>query len=215
MSNHHDHDSSQRVSTDEEATLTYYQALEVSIRELMISKGAFSAADVRKQIEMMDSRSPVLGSRVVARAWVDGAFKDRLLTDANAACGELGITVGEANLVVVENTSRVHNVIVCTLCSCYPRAVLGYPPDWYKSKVYRSQVVREPRKVLAEFGTLLPDNVAVKVHDSTAEKRYLVLPLRPTGTDSMTEGSLSALVTRDSMIGVAFAAAPDSSTETP
>jgi len=145
---------------------------------------------------------------VVARAWVDPAFKARLLADGTAACLELGIDIRPTRLVAVENTPEVHNLIVCTLCSCYPRLLLGLPPDWYKSRAYRARAVREPRAVLAEFGTELPDGVTVRVHDSTADMRYLVIPMRPPGTEQLGEAELAALVTRDSMIGVALARRP-------
>ena len=164
---------------------------------------------MRRQIELIDSRTPALGARVVARAWVDAEFRKRLLADAVAAVGELGVTMYDGTrLVVMENTPRVHNMVVCTLCSCYPRTVLGLPPDWYKSRAYRARAVREPRALLAEFGTVLPEGVEVCVHDSTADLRYLILPLRPAGTEGMTEDELAALVTRDSMIGVAVVRPP-------
>jgi nitrile hydratase len=143
----------------------------------------------------------------VARAWVDPEFKRLLLADGNAALEALGLERGPYKLVVVENTDEVHNVIVCTLCSCYPRWLLGLPPDWYKSRAYRSRVVREPREVLGEFGTVLPDEVVIRVHDSNADMRYLVLPCRPEGTEGWSEERLAARVTRDAMIGVALAAA--------
>jgi nitrile hydratase subunit alpha len=145
----------------------------------------------------------------VARAWVDPDYKQRMLTDGNAAAEEVGLDHGAYKLVVVENTPAAHNVIVCTLCSCYPRWLLGLPPDWYKSRSYRSRVVREPRAVLREFGLELPDSVTVRVHDSNADMRYLVLPLRPAGTQGWSEDRLATLATRDSMIGVALAAAPE------
>ena len=181
---------------------TYYQFMEISVRELLIEKGVLSAEDIRNAVEEMDSRGPELGAQVVARAWVDPQFKQSLLQDATAAVKALGIDIGPLQLLVVENTTEVHNLIVCTLCSCYPRTLLGLPPDWYKSREYRSRTVREPRSVLREFGTEIPDEVEVRVHDSTADLRYLVLPQRPTGTGHLTEDELSALVERDSMIGV-------------
>jgi len=195
-----------RPDTDD--SLTYYKAMEVAVRELLIEKGVISADDVRRAIEAMDARSPAQGARIVARAWADPAYKTRLLVDPNAAIKELGIEPGVYRLVVLENTPRVHNLVVCTLCSCYPRGVLGLPPDWYKSRAYRSRAVREPRAVLREFGTEIPDHVEVRVHDSTADMRYLVLPERPAGSDGMSESALAELVTRDSMIGVARARAP-------
>ena len=149
--------------------------------------------------------SPADGAKVVAKAWSDSAFKAQLLADPKAAIESLGYDVGPApNLVVLENTDSLHHVVVCTLCSCYPRVLLGPPPDWYKSKQYRGRVVIDPRGVLQEFGTALADDVEIKVVDSTADMRYLVLPPRPTGTDGMSEQDLAALVTRDSMVGVTF-----------
>jgi nitrile hydratase len=189
-----------RPDTDD--TLTYYKAMEIAVRELLIEKGVISAEDVRRAIEAMDARSPAQGARIVARAWSDPAYKARLLADPNSAIKELGIEPGVYKLVVLENTPSVHNLVVCTLCSCYPRGVLGLPPDWYKSRAYRSRAVREPRVVLREFGTEIADHVEVRVHDSTADMRYLVLPERPAGTEGLSESALAALVTRDSMIGV-------------
>lgn len=189
------------------APLTYFQLMEVSLRELLVEKGVVSDAEVDAAAADMKSRGPERGAKVVARAWTAPAFKQRLLADGTAACEELGLDVPALKLVVVENTPDVHNVIVCTLCSCYPRMLLGLPPDWYKSRNYRSRVVREPRAVLAEFGTRLPDQVAIRVHDSTADMRYMVLPLRPAGTEDWSEERLAGIVTRDSMIGVALAKA--------
>jgi nitrile hydratase subunit alpha len=181
----------------------YYQVMEIALRELLIEKNIFTAADVRKQIEAMDSRTPAIGARLVARAWVDAEYKLRALADGSAAAREIGIEIGPTRLIVLENTAAIHNLVVCTLCSCYPRMLLGLPPDWYKSKNYRSRAVREPRAVLREFGTEIADHIQVRVHDSTADMRYLVLPLRPEGTQNMNETQLAELVTRDSMIGVA------------
>ena len=181
----------------------YYDIMETAIRELFIEKGFIGPGDIRRQIEVLDSRSPALGAAVVARAWTDPGFRERLLKDGRRACEELGITFyDDTDLIVLENTNSVHNLIVCTLCSCYPRPVLGLPPDWYKAKPYRSRAVIEPRKLLAEFGTHIPDSVEVRVSDSTATVRYLVLPSRPAGTDGWAEDDLAALVTRDAMIGV-------------
>jgi nitrile hydratase subunit alpha len=188
---------------DDEDSVSYYRTMEIAVRELLIEKNIFTASDLRAQIEAMDARSPARGAKVVARAWCDSDFKARLLANGAQACEELGLELGPLKLVVVENTSEVHNVIVCTLCSCYPRMLLGLPPDWYKSREYRSRVVHEPRRVLEEFGTRLPAQVALRVHDSTADMRYLVLPMQPAGTDALDESSLAALVTRDAMIGTA------------
>ena len=181
----------------------HYELMVHAIKELLIEKGVISADDIRKTLEFMDTRTPALGAKVVAKAWTDPAFKKRLLADGTKAVAELGIPMGDAELIVVENTKDTHNVIVCTLCSCYPRTVLGLPPDWYKSRNYRSRVVIEPRAVLTEFGTTVPDDVTVRVHDSNADMRYLVLPMRPTGTESWSEERLASLVTRDCMVGVA------------
>lgn len=190
---------------DQDDTLTYYRAMEVAVRELLMEKGVFTADDVRRQVENMDGRNAGRGARMVARAWIDPDYRNRMLADGSRAAVKLGLDVGPLKLVVVENTASVHNVIVCTLCSCYPRMLLGLPPDWYKSRNYRSRVVREPRAVLAEFGTLIPNDTQIRVHDSTADMRYLVLPMRPQGTDNWSEADLARLVTRDSMIGVALA----------
>ncbi len=184
--------------------LTYFQLMEISLRELLVEKGVVTEQAIGDALADMRARTPERGAKVVARAWVDPAFKARLLENGTRACEEYGVDVPGLRLVVVENTPAVHNVIVCTLCSCYPRMLLGLPPDWYKSANYRSRVVREPRAVLAEFGTHVPDSVQIRVHDSTADMRYLVLPMRPAGTEGWSEERLAALVTRDCMIGVAL-----------
>jgi nitrile hydratase len=190
---------------DQDDTLTYYRAMETAVRELLIEKRVFTAEDVRRQVEYMDGRNAGMGAQMVARAWIDPDYRGRMLADGSKAAEELGLEIGPLKLVVVENTPSVHNVIVCTLCSCYPRMLLGLPPDWYKSRNYRSRVVREPRAVLAEFGTTIPNDTQIRVHDSTADMRYLVLPMRPEGTENRSEAELARLVTRDSMIGVALA----------
>jgi nitrile hydratase subunit alpha len=173
-----------------------------AIEELLEERGVLSREEVEAQVEYMEARTYENGARLVARAWVNPAFKERLLFDTKAAAAELGIDAsGTIEFATVENTDEVHNVIVCTLCSCYPRAILGRPPDWYKSFAYRSRVVVEPREVLREFGLELPENKRVALHDSSADLRYLVLPQRPTGTEGMDEDELAALVTRDSLIG--------------
>lgn len=187
---------------DLDGPLTEAQITEVAIRELLIEKGIATAAEITAEVAAMDARTPAQGARVVARAWVDPDFKTRLLADGTAACEELGIEMGTLKLVALENTEKTHNVVVCTLCSCYPRNLLGLPPDWYKSRAYRSRTVKEPRAVLKEFGTALPEDIAVRVHDSTADMRYLVVPLRPSGTETFNESELADLVTRDGMIGV-------------
>jgi nitrile hydratase alpha subunit len=182
----------------------FYEVMETAVRELLMERGLIKAGEIRRQIEVIDSRTPALGAKVVARAWTDPAFKARLLADGRGACEELGISFyDDTGLIVLENTESVHNLIVCTLCSCYPRPVLGLPPDWYKLKPYRARAISEPRAVLAEFGTTIPDDVEVRVSDSTAVIRYLVLPRRPAGTEHLSEDALADLVTRDAMIGVA------------
>ena len=188
--------------------LTYFQLMEVSLRELLVEKGLLTEEQIRREVEDMRARTPERGAKVVARAWVDPEYKKRLLENGTKACEELGLDVPALKLVVVENTPQVHNVIVCTLCSCYPRMLLGIPPDWYKSRAYRSRMVREPREVLKEFGLNIPLEIQVRVHDSTADMRYLVLPMRPAGTEGWSEERLAALVTRDSMIGVSAPKSP-------
>lgn len=181
-----------------------FEALEAAFREMLVARGVLSDRDVEERVERMHACRPALGAQVVARAWFDPDFRARLLADGSAAVRELGIDVGALKLVVVANDERTHNLIVCTLCSCYPRMLLGMAPDWYKSVAYRARAVREPRAVLAEFGVVLPPGVAVRVHDSTADMRYLVLPMRPRGTEGLDEAACAALVTRDAMIGVAI-----------
>ena len=214
---HHDHGHAHGHAPDPHAPVeeTFtpradLRVIEQALRELLIEKGVFSAAQLRQQIETTDSRVPELGAKVVARAWVDADFKARLLADAKTTIGDfLGVDLsGTPELIVVENTASHHHVICCTLCSCYPRAVLGVPPAWYKSREYRSRVVFEPRKVLAEFGTELPPDVTISVVDSNADMRYIVLPRRPDGTQHLGEAALAALVTRDSMVGVSLALQP-------
>ena len=183
--------------------LTYFQLMEISLRELLVEKGVVTEEEVAEEVEAMRKRGYERGARVVARAWVDPEYKKRLLANGTEACEELGLEIPALKLLAVENTPEVHNAIVCTLCSCYPRMLLGIPPEWYKSRNYRSRMVREPRAVLAEFGLEIPEQVAIRVHDSTADMRYLVLPMRPAGTGGWSEERLASLVTRDSMIGVA------------
>jgi nitrile hydratase len=199
----HDHAHPRAPAAKDEKIHSYYQLLGLALKDLLIEKGILTPDEIRKMIETRDAITPAQGARIVARAWTDPAYKARLLADGSAAMAEMGIDMGELRLVVVENTAHIHNLIVCTLCSCYPRAVLGLPPSWYKSREYRARAVREPRAVLAEFGTRVADDVELRVHDSTADMRYLVLPARPAGTEALDAGELAALVTRDGMIGVA------------
>jgi nitrile hydratase len=189
--------------------LSYFQLMEVSLRELLVEKGVVTEEQVNATVEDMRSRTPERGAKVAARAWLDPAFKARLLQNGTKACEELGLDVPALKLLVVENTPQVHNAIVCTLCSCYPRMLLGIPPEWYKSRNYRSRMVREPRAVLAEFGLVLPEKIQIRVHDSTADMRYIVLPMRPAGTEGWSEERLAALVNRDCMIGVAVPKGPN------
>jgi len=183
--------------------------LEQALRELLIENNVFTAADIQRQIEDTESRNPGMGAKVVAHAWADPEFKARLLADPKPALAAFGIDVSSSpELKVVENTERVHHMIVCTLCSCYPKMLLGIPPAWYKSREYRSRAVIEPRTVLREFGCVVPVDVEVRVVDSTADLRYVVLPRRPAGTEGWSEARLAELVNRDSMIGVSFAREP-------
>ncbi len=199
----HDHlsPSGHPYREDQDGPLSYWQTMEIAIRELLIEKEVLTAAEIATQIDAMDARSPANGARVVAKAWTDPEFRTALLADAGAATRAMGFDIGPMNLIALENTPNLHNMVVCTLCSCYPRNLLGLPPDWYKSRAYRSRAVREPRSVLAEFGVTLPASTEVRVHDSTADMRYVVIPLRPEGTGDLDENALAALVTRDSMIG--------------
>jgi nitrile hydratase len=213
---HHDHDKphshphSPPAPDDDDGYDRYEVLLQTAIRELLDEKGIISAAELHRQIDYQDSLTPAIGGKIVAKAWTEPEFKKKLLADPLKAINEsfeLDITT-PLDLVVLENTQKVHNVVVCTLCSCYPRMLLGIPPAWYKSLDYRSRVVVEPRKVLAEFGTVLAEEVEVRVSDSTADLRFLVLPNRPAGTEGMTQAQLAELVSRDSMIGTAVVSAP-------
>jgi nitrile hydratase len=190
--------------------LGYYARRAAAIEALLIEKGLLTSGELQSQLQINESRTPGDGARVVARAWANPDFKQRLLADPRSALAELGYGLLDTTpmLVVVENTDRVHYMVVCTLCSCYPRALLGRPPDWYKSLAYRSRAVTEPRSVMREFGLELSEGVEVRVLDSTADLRYLVLPRRPAGTEHLDEERLSRLVSRDSMIGVTEALDP-------
>ena len=196
MSGHHQHERAGRTTSP-------YAARIRAIEALLLEKGVLTEPEVQDSISYMEARSPANGAKLVARSWMDGRFEELLLSDAKAAALQLGMELEHpAEFVVVKNTPGVHNLIVCTLCSCYPRAILGRPPDWYKSFEYRSRAVREPRAVMREFGFEPPEGVEVIVHDSTADVRYMVLPMRPPGTEDMREGELVELVTRDSLVGV-------------
>jgi hypothetical protein len=173
-----------------------------ALKEALVAQGLLAAGEVALEVRKLQEPGRHLGGRIVARAWVDPAFKARLLDNGKDGCAELGIKVGEARLIVVENTPEVHNLICCTLCSCYPRSILGQPPAWYRGKAFRARAVREPRAMLVEFGTELPVSTRVDVHDSNADMRYLVLPMRPAGTEDWTEAQLEAIVTRDALVGI-------------
>jgi nitrile hydratase len=204
---HHDHDhhhAPHPIREDDDVALTDAEAKFLALKSMLIEQGVLTADEIRKRQEENDRATPHQGARMVAKAWVDPAFKARMLEDGKAAAIELGIEVTEAELMVIENTPSCHNLIVCTLCSCYPRSLLGEPPAWYVSKAYRSRAVREPRKVLREFGLSFPASVEVRVHDSNADLRYIVLPIRPQGTEGLSEAELAALVSRDCLVGAAL-----------
>lgn len=209
----HDHDHDEHgahpgTQPDDVSPAGRHELMNLAMQELLIEKGVLTSEQIRRGLEVIDSWQPSRGAEVVARAWLDPAFKQRLLNDGNSAVSDFDVDMGVVKLTVVENTERVHNVIVCTLCSCYPRGLLGLPPDWYRSKRYRARIVREPRKVLAEFGTHIPDDVTVRVHDSLADLRYLVLPRRPQATEGWSREQLASIVSRDSMVGVALPKIP-------
>ena len=186
-----------------------YAARTHELESMLVGKGHITTEEIEAQIENRDSAHPGRGARIVARAWVDPEYRELLLSDAKAAAGELGIdTSAIVKLDVLENTPTRHHVVVCTLCSCYPRAILGEPPMWYKSEAYRGRVIREPREVLAEFGLSLPGEVQIVVVDSTADQRFLVLPTPPEDSEGLSEEDLAELVTRDSMIGVGHPLSP-------
>ena len=198
----HAHDDHAPVTEHDDGPPSEYEIMSRAMQEILEGKGVVTAEEIRRRMEQFEEDFPYRGSRVVARAWVDPEFRKRLLEDGRAACAEMGIELEAERLIAVENTPEVHNMIVCTLCSCYPRALLGMPPTWYKSRNYRSRVVFEPRSVLKEFGTILPDTVTVRVHDSNADMRYVVIPMRPAGTEGWTESELADILTRDTLVGV-------------
>ena len=197
----HDHDHSKTFQPDHREPTTDAARVGLALRELLIEAGHYTPEEEQRVIADMQGASPENGGRIVARAWTDAGYRSRLLANGAEAIKELGYELEPYEFTVMENTDDTHNVIVCTLCSCYPRALLGMSPAWYKSKSYRSRVVREPRSVLKEFGVELSDDVEVRVHDSTAELRYMVLPQRPPGTEDWSEERLAAIVTRDALIG--------------
>lgn len=196
-----DHDHSRTFQPDHPEPTTDAARVGLALRELLIEAGHYTPDEERQVIADMQGASPKNGGKIVARAWTDPEYRERLLANGAEAIRELGYELEPYEFTVMENTDDKHNVIVCTLCSCYPRALLGMSPAWYKSQRYRSRVVREPRAVLREFGVELSAEIEVRVHDSTAELRYMVLPQRPAGTDDWSEEQLAAIVTRDSLIG--------------
>jgi nitrile hydratase alpha subunit len=209
MRHDHDHPHDKAHGRDfDEGPPSEYEIMSRAMQELLEEKGVISAEQIRKRMEKFEEDFPYRGSRVIAHAWADAAFRRRLLEDGKAACAEFGLDLEADRLIAVENTPEVHNVIVCTLCSCYPRALLGMPPTWYKSENYRKRVVREPRAVLREFGVELPPETEIRIWDSSADLRYIVVPQRPAGTDDLSEEQLAALVTRESMIGTGLVAGP-------
>jgi Nitrile hydratase, alpha chain len=201
VTDHVDHDHSRTFQPDHREPTSDAALVGLAVRELLIEKGYYNAEEEQAVIAKMQGATPANGGKIVARAWTDAGYRKRLLESGARSIRELGFDLEPYEFTVMENTAHVHNVIVCTLCSCYPRALLGMSPAWYRSKSYRARVVREPRAVLSEFGVRLADDVDVRVHDSTAELRYMVLPQRPVGTDDWPEDELAALVTRDSLIG--------------
>ena len=208
---HTDHGGSPHTGMSEDQEMGYYPRRVQAIEALLTEKGVCTRAEIQGVVDKRESRSPADGARIVARAWMDPEFKARLLVNAKAAVAELGYEGADdlPDVVVTENTGTLHHLVVCTLCSCYPTWLLGRPPDWYKSLTYRSRAVSDPRGVMREFGLEIEPDVEVRVLDSTAEVRYLVLPQRPEGTEGFSEEALSRLVTRDSMVGVSRPLSPE------
>lgn len=210
MSPHdHDHDDHKPIREDDDVELTEREATFLALKSLLIEQGLVTADEIRKRMEFNERGSPHQAARMIAKAWLDPGYKSRLLADTKAAAAEIGIETTEAELVTLENTPDRHNIVVCTLCSCYPRSLLGEPPAFYVSKAYRSRAVREPRKVLREFGVDIPESVDIAVHDSNADLRYIVMPMRPAGTEGMSEADLAGLISRDCVVGCALPSAPD------
>jgi nitrile hydratase len=208
MMNEHKHDDHAPLVAEDDAGNLEGQQITNALQALLVRKGLISAGEITLEIQKIEAPGTHLGAKIIARAWADDDYRQRLLANGKNGAAELGIKVGEAQLEVVENTPEVHNLVVCTLCSCYPRSILGQPPSWYISKAYRARAVREPAAILEEFGLVLAKGKKIRLHDSNADLRYLVLPERPSGTDGLDEEQLAALVTRDSMIGVTTIASP-------
>ena len=198
----HSHDDHEALIAEDDAGNLEGQIIIDALQSVLIDRGLLTAPEVLTEIEKLESPGIHFGAKIVARAWADDGYKRRLLENGKQAIGEIGISVGEAQIIVVENTATIHNLITCTLCSCYPRSILGQPPSWYISKAYRARTVREPRKVLAEFGTVLADEIELVVHDSNADMRYLVLPEPPNDLHALSPAEIEEFVTRDRLIGV-------------
>jgi nitrile hydratase alpha subunit len=214
-SSEHAHDHSHAhgphpTREDDDVELTPAEAKFLAFKSLLIEKGVVTPAEIQARMAVNQKSGYHHAARMIAKAWTDPAYKSRMMADAKAAAIELGIEVTEAKLVALENTPERHNLVVCTLCSCYPRSLLGEPPAWYVSKAYRSRAVREPRKVLREFGLEFPDGVEIRVHDSNADLRYVVIPMRPEGSEGMSEAELASLITRDCVVGAALPIEPRS-----
>jgi nitrile hydratase len=207
---HHDHDHDHTPVTDGsgEGPPSEAEVMNRAMQELLIERGILTADEVRKKMEDFESDYPNRGAKVIAKAWADPEFKEFLLRDGKAAVGSMGIELETDQLIAVENTPEVHNVIVCTLCSCYPRRLLGNPPTWYKSDNYRKRVVIEPRAVLTEFGTEVDEDTAIRVHDSNADMRYVVIPIQPEETKGWSEEQLEAIITRDALVGITLPKVP-------
>jgi len=201
----HDHEQAPHPrNEDDDLVLTRNEARFLALKSILVEKGHVTLNEIRARMEFDEQGGSRLAGGIVARAWVDAAYKARLLQDAKSAAQELGVTLLEPQIVALENTPTLHNMVVCTLCSCYPRSLLGEPPSFYVSKAYRSRAVREPRKVLHEFGIDLPDHIEIRVHDSTADLRYMVIPMQPEGTEGLSEEALALLVSRDCLVGCAL-----------
>lgn len=201
MSDRHTHPGQ---PDSEDQRWSHEQLMAAAVEALLVRKGVITPADVARALDYWASRTPADGARLIARCWTDDAFASRTMENVNEAAPELGLDIGSTRVVAVANGPALHNVLVCTLCSCYPIGLLGDSPGWYKSRAYRSRIVREPRAVLSEFGLNISKDVEVRVHDSTADLRYIVVPMRPAGTERLTEKELAGLVTRDCMIGTAL-----------
>jgi nitrile hydratase len=192
------------LSNAESSDISKHVIMAKAVEQLLIKKGLISSNEMKKMIEKIDSQSPAEGARLVARSWIDPDFKARMLNDFRTTAQEIGIDIGPIQIIAIENTNILHNAIVCTLCSCYPKFLIGLPPEWYKSKNYRSRMIFEPRTVLAEFGTKISDKVELRIYDSTAELRYMILPMQPKNVEGLDENALAGLVTRDAMIGTSI-----------